>query len=527
MLLTIGTTREPATDLGYLLHKNPGRAHEIELTFGRAWVVYPEASPARCVAALALDVDPIALARDRRRPPGEGFALAQYVNDRPYVASSFMSVALRRAFGTAMTGRSKERPELAERAIPLRARIESLPCRGGDGILRELFEPLGYEVRSEGRLLDDRFPEWGEAACRTVELGGTVRLRDLLTHLYVLMPVLDNAKHYWIGGDEVDKLLRNGGDWLARHPARELIASRYLRRRSRLVDEALARLIEVEGAAAPDSDADAAADAEAAAGEEERAERSIPAASPPLEGVAATSDPDAPPARSLNEERLDAVVAALRDLGASKVLDLGCGEGKLERRLAPELWIAKVLAVDVSPRALAIARERAFRPTAPEAVRARFEFVQGSLLYRDRRLEGYDAAAVVEVIEHLDQPRLRTFERAVFEFARPAGVVVTTPNAEYNALWPSLPAGKFRHPDHRFEWTRAEFRAWAEGVCDRRGYAVEFRGVGPEDAERGCPTQMAVFRRGAPRPAAAVAPDSGTRDEPPPEPIAGEGGGDR
>ncbi|MGH2560006.1 MAG: 3' terminal RNA ribose 2'-O-methyltransferase Hen1, partial [Thermomicrobiales bacterium] len=138
MLLTITTTHQPATDLGYLLHKNPGRFQSFDLSFGRAHVFYPEATAARCIAALLLDVDPVGLVR--RKGPDGGMALAQYVNDRPYVASSFLSVAIGDVFGTALGGRSRERPDLVERPLPLRAKLAVVPCRGGEGLLRGLFE---------------------------------------------------------------------------------------------------------------------------------------------------------------------------------------------------------------------------------------------------------------------------------------------------------------------------------------------------------------------------------------------------
>src|SRR5262244_3970352 len=146
MLLTITTTHQPATDLGFLLHKNPSKVHSFEMSFGKAHLFYPEATPERCTAALLLDVDPVGLVRNRRGPAGAGGTLDQYVNDRPYVASSFLSVAISRVFGSALGGRSKDRSELAQTAIPLTAKISALPCRGGEGFLRRLFEPLGYQV---------------------------------------------------------------------------------------------------------------------------------------------------------------------------------------------------------------------------------------------------------------------------------------------------------------------------------------------------------------------------------------------
>ena len=465
MLLTITTTHPPATDLGYLLYKHPAKLQSFELPFGQAHVFYPEATEQRCTAALLLQIDPIGLVRNRQGPAGEGFALRQYVNDRPYVASSFMSVAIANVFGTAMNGHSKERPELAESAIPLQAKLAVLPCRGGESLLHRLFEPLGYAVAAQGYPLDEHFPEWGDSRYYTVSLDATCRLRDLLAHLYVLIPVLDDDKHYWVGPDEVDKLLRVGDAWLPSHPERELIANRYLRHRRYLTREALARLTEDEGT--PDPDETQAEHAQEETALEERV--------------------------SLNSQRIGAVVAALKASGAIRVLDLGCGEGNLMRALLQDHAFEEIAGLDVSYRVLELARDRLNFDKLPPTQQARIKLMQGSLMYRDARLAGYDAAAVVEVIEHLDPPRLAAFERVVFEFARPRTVVVTTPNAEYNVKFGALPAGQFRHRDHRFEWTRAEFRQWANRVAGRFGYAARFLGVGPEDEAVGAPTQMGVF----------------------------------
>ena len=154
MLLTISYTGKPATDLGYLLHKSPFRVHSFEQVFGKAHVFYPETNPDRCTAGLLLEIDSIGLVRNRRGPSGEAHALEEYVNDRPYAASSFLSVAIARTFGTAMTGKSKERQELADTPLPLEVRIAVLPCRGGEVLLLRLFEPLGYEVMATRHPLD-------------------------------------------------------------------------------------------------------------------------------------------------------------------------------------------------------------------------------------------------------------------------------------------------------------------------------------------------------------------------------------
>lgn len=164
MLLTLTTTHQPATDLGYLLRKNPARLQSFNLTFGKAHVFYPEATTERCTVALLVEVDPVGLVRNRRGPAGEGGALEQYVNDRPYAASSFLSVALAEVFGGALSGKCKERPELAEMPLPTCVTFSALPCRGGEEFLRSLFEPLGYTVAARRLPLDPTFPDWGEGS---------------------------------------------------------------------------------------------------------------------------------------------------------------------------------------------------------------------------------------------------------------------------------------------------------------------------------------------------------------------------
>src|SRR6266446_6574268 len=465
-MLTITYAGRSATDLGYLLHKNPSRIHTTELAFGNAHVFYPEATTERCTAALVMEIDPIGLVRNRRGPGGERRSLEQYVNDRPYTTSSFLSVAIARTFGTAMSGKSKERQILADSAIPLEARLAVVPCRSGEVLLRKLFEPLGYELSTAQLQLDEKFPEWGASRYFAVTLRANIRLKDLLTHLYVLLPVLDDDKHYWVGDDEVEKLLRHGEDWLQRHPERELIARRYLRHQKHLVNDALEQLLGEEEPAVEEI-------AEARAREEEQIEKSI----------------------SLAVQRVGAVIAALRSASARRVLDLGCGEGRLLCELLKDKAFAEIVGMDVSHRSLEIASRKLRMDDLPPMQKDRIRLMHGSLTYRDKRLAGYDAATVVEVIEQQDPPRLAAFERVLFEFAQPRTVVVTTPNVEYNVKFETLAAGSMRHRDHRFEWTRSEFQAWAASICARFGYAARFLPIGPEDAVLGSPTQMAIFTR--------------------------------
>lgn len=466
MLLTISTTYRPATDLGFLLAKNPARTQTFDLAFGKAHVFYPVAEDEQCSAALLVDLDPLDLVKSARRKHKDDGLLTQYVNDRPYVASSFMSVAIAQVFGTALGGKSRERAELADTAIPLEAVVSALPCRGGEVLLRRLFEPLGYEVEATRTELDSSFPEWGESSYWRVRIRNTCRLQDLLTHLYVLIPVLDDNKHYWVGDDEVEKLLAKGAGWLKSHPLREEITSRYLRRYRSLTRMALARL-------AADDDPHPEETETQNAREEEKLEERV----------------------SLNEQRLGTVVAALKEAGATAVIDVGCGEGKLLRALLKERSFRRVAGMDVSVRALEIAKRRLRLDDLPSMQRERLELFQGSLTYRDSRLGGFDAACVIEVIEHIDESRLEAFGRVLFEYAAPKTVIVTTPNREFNVRFDGLGAGRFRHHDHRFEWSRDEFRSWARGAAERFGYFVRFVPVGPVDAEVGPPTQMGVFSR--------------------------------
>lgn len=243
MLLTIATTFEPATDLGYLLAKHPQRCQRFDLSFGAAHVWYPQADAARCEAALWVDVDPVDLVRGKGDAEG---ALSQYVNDRPYAASSFLSVAIARVYASALGGDCKGRPELAAQALPLIAEVPVLRSRGGPDWVRRCFEPLGYQVDLAALPLDAGFPEWGDSAYVRLRLAATLRLQTLLQHLYVLLAAIDGDRHHYVGDDEVDKLVAKAGEWLPGHPERDWIVSRYLKRRRSLVRAALAKLTETD-----------------------------------------------------------------------------------------------------------------------------------------------------------------------------------------------------------------------------------------------------------------------------------------
>ena len=465
MLLTITTTTADPTDLGYLVHKHPDRLHERNVGFGTARVFFPEASAGRCVLALAVEVDAVGLARGSLRSEG-------YVSDRPYVAGSLLSVALTRTFGSALAGQCSERPERVGEVMPLVATLAAVHAPGGEGTIRKAFEPLGYAVEcvwAEGET--DAPP-----SVAAVTLRGAQTVRDLLRHLFILAPVVDGSKHYYVGVDEVEKLIRHGEGWLAEHPERDWVVHRYLRYRKALARKALSLLV-----------ADEAERDEVAEGEEVQLETPV----------------------RLNDQRRDAVLAALRDPQREicSVVDLGCGEGRLLADLARDSQMERLLGIDVSTAALEWAEARLDRLYLSAERRQRVALAQGSVVYCDDRLRGFDAAILVEVIEHVDPARLASLAAAIFGHAQPARVVVTTPNADYNPTWPTLPAGQFRHRDHRFEWTRAEFAAWAEGVATTFGYSVRIEPIGPVDPALGPPTQMALFDLRSPGPLPAR-PDS-------------------
>ncbi|TGL35356.1 3' terminal RNA ribose 2'-O-methyltransferase Hen1 [Leptospira koniambonensis] len=462
MLLTISTTREQATDLGFLLHKHPEKFQTSDFSFGKVRLFYPERDPNKTTFCLMLEIDPIALVRGRRKNGESQFALEQYVNDRPYVVSSFLSVAIAQTLSSALNGTCKTRPELVQEKFPLEIHIPVLPApKGGEPLIRSFFEPLGYECEIKRIPLDPKFPDWGESRYYSLALTNNITIKELLSHLYVLIPALDLDKHYFIDKGEIDKLVKKGEGWLTSHPQKQVIVGRYLLNIKHFARSALQKLNDEEH----------------------------------IEEKNETQEPeDKVKKESLNKIRLKEVVKKISESGAEKVLDLGCGEGKLTKILLQNKQFSEILAMDVSYSELLVAKERLNYEQLPERQKERLKFIQGSLIYKDPRLQGFDAAAVVEVIEHMDLNRLRSFERVLFEFSRPKTVVLTTPNREYNVLYDKLK--NFRHHDHRFEWTRSEFQDWSGKVCDKFGYSVEFFPVGEVAENIGASTQMAVFTLG-------------------------------
>lgn len=414
VLLTVTMTGPDAPALGFLLHKHPDRVQTFHLSVGEATVFYPQSDPERVTAALVVEPDPIGMVKGRLRS-SHGHSLTDSVTDRPYAASSMLSVAIGRVFTTALAGRCDARPEIAASPVPLEIRVPAVPVRPADGdlqgpdLVRALFAPLGWSVEAAQQPMG---PDggWGPAPYVDLTLTGTLRLADALSHLYVLLPVLDDSKHYWVGSDEV------------------------------------------------------------------------------------TEDTEEETSTPLRIRRRDAVTAVLGEIGAHRVVDMGCGEGFYLRALLDDPAITEVVGADVSPRALSIAEKRLNLDRMPERQRARLTLRQSSVTYRDDRLAGFDAILLIEVIEHLDPDRIASLEANILGFAHPGHLIVTTPNREYNRVY-GLAPGTLRHRDHRFEWTRDQFGDWARAAAQAHGYTVEFRPVGDQDPKAGPPTQMAVFTR--------------------------------
>ena len=427
------------------------------------------------------EIDPIAITQQSRRQGSGDAAIQQYVNDRPYAACSHLSVAIADVFRSALNGACKEHPELVDTPMPLVANIPGLPSRQGTQFIRNLSEPLGYKVHTDTPPVDSQFTQWGESSHHDVTLSATTTVQQLLNHLYMLIPVLDNSKHYWVGKDEAKKLIQRGGAWLNDHPLKDIIFRRYLRYNRSLMHHAHELISQI--------DQETIATEEPASPEE--------AAIAGIDAPQNVNESDIEKPIALSQARTTAVMDAIRESSPQSVIDLGCGEGSLLQLIVRDSAIARVAATDVSPHALDLARRKVGLHNMTNRQAERISIFQSSLIYDDPRTHNFDVAVLMEVIEHVDPPKLDALEHSVFGRAQPRKVVVTTPNVEYNQLFNNIRKNGLRHRDHRFEWTRQEFQKWARDVAEQHGYSVAIHGIGVEDTSipAGHPTQMAVFTR--------------------------------
>lgn len=456
MILEITTSHQPATDLGYLLHKHPDRLQTVDISGGVAHVFYPVADAQNCTACLVLDINPVELVRNKQA--NAAFLQEHYVNDRPYTSNSFLSTAIVKAFGSAINGTCHSHPHLVDTPLPLVAKIASLRIDADLDYIHKLFEPLGYAVSYDILPLDTQFADWGNSRYINLTISNTTTLKDLLSQIHVFILALDEARHYWVSQTDLESLLRRGGTWLNTHPQKEWITRRYLKNLRSFTNEALQRIL----------------------GKRELEER------------AEISDQRQ---QTLHQRRLQLAFELIKASGAQRVLDVGCGEGKLMKLLLRDGQFKYIAGTDVSFRELEKAKDNLYLQDASPALRERVSLFQSSTTYKDSRFLGFDALALIEVIEHLDLERLSAMRKVIFGIASPTTVVVSTPNAEYNVVFERLAADAFRHDDHRFEWSRAEFADWCASVGNEFGYNVIIRPVGDELPDVGAPSQIAVFTK--------------------------------
>jgi 3' terminal RNA ribose 2'-O-methyltransferase Hen1 len=471
MMLSIACKNLSEEELGFLLHKNPARVHPLDLSFGKVYVFFdepPEGHQAQ--VCLLVDVDPLAMVQGRG---GLGHQDALYVNDRPYVASSLLASAVTKVFGTALSGRCKERPELVDReiewtfAMPFVARGSMLNA------LFHLFEPLGYEFDPDLLNYDSSVDYATSARPILTRIAVRTTLSEALSHLVVLIPVLDGENHRWVDDGDLVPFVRRVESWLPDHPYGMYILRRALKYQTSLVKAFTERFPAITGSMArlPQLEANVWDDATVEA-----------AGCQPL---------------SLNSQRFSAVEAVVSALSPSSIVDLGCGDGSLVSQLVKQTSIQKLVGMDVNPLVLSRARARLEHLSLTKAQTEKIQFIHGSLAYRDPRVKGFDLALLIEVIEHIDAERLETLEHQVFDYGQYSTVVVTTPNREFNDLYVGMEKGKMRHSDHRFEWTRQEFLNWAKRIGDAFGYNYEISEIGAGNPAVGSPTQMAVFSKKA------------------------------
>ncbi len=443
MILNFNVKGENADKISFLLHKSPNKLHQFSLGFGSAYVFYSKYERNDVSFSLLVDIDPIDLVRGKNK---NSQGIFDYVNDRPYATSSFLCSAIAQVFSTALSGRSKEYEHLVKEEMEFKVEVVSLKVKTNLIMLNKIFDPLGYELEIKSHLLDEKI--FGEEESNYVDLilKNKLTLQSVLQHLYVLIPVFDNNKHYFVNNDEVEKLLSKGGDWIDVHPEKDFITSRYLN--SKFIDaKKLESLFSKEQNKMI----------------EERKKN------------------------SLNSQRLSQVTDVIESLNIKSLVDLGCGEGKLIKELLNNTSVEKILGVDISINVL----KKAARKLKYDTVKDKIELVQSSAVYYDERFTEYEAICLIEVIEHIDEQKLYLLKENVFNLVKPKYVIITTPNVEYNTVYE---LDGYRHSDHRFEWSRSEFRLWCEEICNQYNYDVEYFSIGEEMETVGNSTQMGVFK---------------------------------
>lgn len=445
MQLTIRATGDNVKAISYLVSKNPENLYERNQKGHLVRMFYSKFADKELEMTVFVTPDPLELMQNK----SNSFDITHYINDREFAVSSIFCSFIRSALGTALNGQPKEEyAQWVGHEFPFVLELGPVASTLSDQQLKDLFEPMGYQVDIERPEIHYSFQLKESSTVRTLTLTGYQTLQNSLRHLFVLIPVIDNYKHYFIDEKEIEKLERYGDGWLEEHPMREMIYRQALRFKE------IYSLVE-----SPNT--------------EEKPEE-------PVRKV------------RLNEMRYEKIVETAKLLKPNSIVDFGSGEGKLAVQLGFINGVQEVLAVEPSQAATLKAVKRF------EKVKDRSSFIEpttlwGSLFYYDERLKGKDLIILCEVIEHIDAQRLPKAFDTILNLYAPESLIITTPNQEYNEIYDM--EDHFRHDDHRFEWTRQEFQEWCKARNHLDLYELEFSGIGEENLNQGFPTQMCVFKR--------------------------------
>jgi 3' terminal RNA ribose 2'-O-methyltransferase Hen1 len=444
MQLTIKATGNNAEVISYLLAKNPNNLYERRNNGHFVRMFYNKFSHEEVEVTLFVTPDPIGLARNS----SETYDITSYINDREFVVSSIFCSFIRSSLGTALNGKPKEEyAAWVDHAFNIEFSFGPVASDLSDQQIIELFNPLGYEVKISYGEANYQMDIKNKSTARFIVLKGLTTLQNGLRQLFVLIPVLDNYKHYYIDEKEIEKIERYGEGWLDTHPQRETIFRRALRFKE------LYRSVEKD------------------TGTNQKGKV--------LENKV-----------RLNDLRYEKIVDCINNLNNKEsIVDFGSGEGKLSVRLGFVKGVREILAVEPSEYATLKAIKRF------EELKDKEDFIQptpimGSLFYYDERLKSKDIMVLCEVIEHIDEYRLPKIMATIFREYKPKTLIITTPNKEYNQVYDM--GKEYRHPDHRFEWTREEFHEWCIGQ-NPGNYELTFDGIGEEHQSFGFPTQLCLF----------------------------------
>ncbi|TDL78499.1 3' terminal RNA ribose 2'-O-methyltransferase Hen1 [Peribacillus frigoritolerans] len=445
MQLTIKATGDNVKAISYLLSKNPNNLYERNHKGHLVRLFYSKFEETELEVTIFVTPDPIDLVKNN----SNSYDITHYINDREFAVSSLFCSFIRSALGTALNGQPKEEySEWVNYRFSFQFEFGPVVSSLSDKQLKDLFEPIGYEVAISRPDIEYSFEMKDKSSARSICLKGMKTLQNGLRQLFVLIPVIDNYKHYYIDDKEIEKLERYGEGWLEDHPKRDYIYRQSLRFKE------IFSIVENKKT------------------EEKKEEK--------IEKV------------RLNDLRYEKIIDFVNQMKPRSIVDFGSGEGKLSVRLGFADGVKEIMAVEPSQSATLKAIERFDKVKNKEKFVVP-ETIWGSLFYYDERLKGKDVMILCEVIEHIDEFRLPKVLDTILHDYQPNALIITTPNREYNEIYDM--EDHFRHNDHRFEWTRAEFRHWCEERNHRKIYDLQFEGIGEEHDRHGFPTQMCVFVR--------------------------------